>query len=90
MMRSLEWASVGQDWIDNFGNTYDQMGDPAASAHWETQEQNFLSQIPVHLAKAYYLVLGLTGFTSAQKATVAGYINGLPVEDQERIVRLGF
>ena len=85
-----ESPSVGQDWVDNFGNTYDQMGDPAASSYWASQEQNFLNQIPAHLAKADYLVLDLNGFTESQTSKISQYVNGLPAAEQARIIRLGF
>ncbi len=85
-----ESPSAGQDWVDNLGNTYDQIGDPAASSYWGSQEQNFLNQIPVHLAKADYLVLDMSGFTQAQITTVSEYIDGLPAAEQARIIRLGF
>jgi hypothetical protein len=85
-----ESPSVGQDWVDNLGNTYDQMGDPAASAYWGSQEQNFLNQSPAHLAKADYVVLDMNGFTESQIGAVAQYVDSLAAAEQARLIRLGF
>src|SRR5690606_18567046 len=39
------------DYIDDLGQTYDQMGNPRAVRFWDEQRPKFLSQIDRHLAK---------------------------------------
>ena len=82
--------SPAVDWVDDLGRTYDQIGDPATSQYWASQERRFLQQISNHVAKADYAVLDMTGFTQSQIDTVRQYVDSLPMADQDKIVRLGF
>ena len=78
------------DWIDEAGKTYDQMGNPNMIPHWDKQKKQFLHQIDIHLAKADHPVIDLTNFPNNIKDDVLQYINNLPSEQANRIIRLGF
>ncbi|WP_426571363.1 hypothetical protein [Aquihabitans sp. McL0605] len=80
----------GADWKDDLGETYDQMGSKAASAHWDYQRQNFLDQIVRHIGKADHTVLDLTGFTPSQIAEVEAFLRRLSPADLAKIIRIGF
>jgi len=84
-----ESPHVGAEYVDDLGRSYDALGTPAASAHWN--ERQFLRSIDSHLLKSNdFTVVDLTGFTRGQVGTVSGYVNSLSTEMQSRIVRIGF
>lgn len=79
----------GAEYIDEFGKTYDQMGNPRASQFWN--ETEFLSAIDDHLHKSNnFTVIDLTGFTDAQITAVRNYIGTLAPTAQAKIIRIGF
>jgi hypothetical protein len=88
-LKLTESAHEGAEYVDQFGRTYDALGNPKASQFWN--EQQFLNQIDKHLLKSNdFTVVDLTGFTDAQITTVKSYINSLPAASQAKIIRIGF
>ena len=84
-----ESEHVGSEYVDEFGKTYDQLGDPLASKFWN--ENEFLKSIDKHLLKSNdFTVVDLTGFTDAQITTIRNYINSLSAASQAKIIRIGF
>ena len=80
----------GADYIDDRGRSYDAMGSPEASRHWNDGSL-FIRAIDNHLRKSTdFTVIDLTGFTAEQIGIVRGYVNSLPDKAQARIVRIGF
>jgi hypothetical protein len=80
------------EYVDKFGRTYDQMGDPAASLFWsERGAQQFFNSIDHHLRKsANFVLMDLTGFSDEAVKAIRAYVNGLPADHQSRIMRIGF
>ena len=88
-LRLTESAHEGAEYVDQFGHTYDALGNPKASQFWN--EQQFLSQINKHLLKSNdFTVIDLTGITEAQISVVRNYTNSLPAASQAKIIRIGF
>ncbi|NVB39974.1 toxin [Pseudenhygromyxa sp. WMMC2535] len=87
--RLKESPHEGAEYIDDLGRSYDALGRPAASKFWN--EKQFFKSIDHHLLKSNdFTAIDLTGFTSAQKAAVAAYVDALPSASQARIIRIGF
>lgn len=79
----------GAELADDQGRSYDLMGQPQASKHWN--ESEFLGSINSRLLKENdFSVIDLTGFTADQVDTVRDYVDSLPQEDQDKIIRIGF
>ncbi len=80
---------IGAEYIDDLGRTYDQLGDPRASAYWD--ERQFFKSIDQHLLKSNdFTVIDMTGFASEQVESVAAYVGSLPIAAQQKIVAIGF
>lgn len=80
------------EYIDKDGKTYDQMGNPKVSEHWSPRvEQQFKDAVDGHLNKSIdYTLIDLTGFSEASRESIKEYVNSLPEEKQDKIVRIGF
>lgn len=84
-----ESTHVGAEYVDDLGRSYDALGNPAASAHWN--QGQFLRSIDSHLLKSNdFTVIDLTGFTPRQVGIVSAYVDSLSPASQARIVRIGF
>ena len=84
-----ESPHVGAEYVDDLGRSYDALGSPAASAHWN--QGQFLRSIDSHLLKSNdFTVVDLTGFTSNQVGVVSSYVDSLSPAAQAQIVRIGF
>ncbi len=80
---------VGAEYVDDLGRTYDALGTPAASRHWN--EKEFRRAIDTHLLKSNdFTVVDLTGFSNEQISAVRAYVDSLPPADQAKMVRIGF
>lgn len=83
---------IGGDYegiLDGKKVSFDAMGAPGASAHWD--EKEFLDAIDDHLLKSNeYTVIDLTGFDSDQITIIEGYVDSLPAGAQLKIIRIGF
>lgn len=63
----------GAEFVDQFGNTYDAMGKPAAYQNWNPWQ--FFRSISTHLLKANtFTVIDLTGASAAQAAAIQAYV----------------
>ena len=80
------------EYFDNQGRTYDQVGDPAASARWNPRSaQIFYRSIDRHLLKSMdFTVIDLTGFSDQSISDITTYVDSLPEAEQARIIRIGF
>lgn len=78
--------------IDDWGRTYDQLGDPASAKRWrQGEKQRFEEHIRRCLRKPLdFLILDLTGFSWWQKWQVRRFLKDLAPADQARIKRVGF
>jgi hypothetical protein len=84
-----EGSHVGEEYVDQFGRTYDAMGTPSASQYWNQSE--FFDSIDRHPLKSNdFTVIDLTSFTTEQISAVQNYISGLAPELQSKIIRIGF
>jgi RHS repeat-associated protein len=84
-----ESPHVGAEYVDDLGRSFDALGSPAASTHWNARQ--FLRSIDNHVLKTNdFTVIDLTGFTPEQIGTVTRYVSSLSREAQARIVRIGF
>jgi len=84
-----ESSHVGAEVIDESGRSYDFLGQPQASAHWNRAD--FIASIDAHLLKANdFTVIDVTGFASEDIAEVRAYVNALPNHVRASIIRLGF
>lgn len=92
--RGFKTAAEERDgeYLDQQGRTYDQMGDPQTSLHWNTrQAQVFRAAIDSHLRKSVdYTVIDLTGFSEESRTDIEAYVNSLRPEEQAKIIRVGF
>jgi hypothetical protein len=92
--RGLKAAAEERDgeYVDSQGRTYDQMGDPVASQHWNPKSaQVFYRAIDKHLIKSIdFTVIDLTGFSEQSIADITNYIDSLPATEQAKIIRIGF
>lgn len=84
-----ESVHQGEEYIDEAGVTYDQMGDPKASQYWN--EKEFEESIQDHLRKSNdYTVIDMTPFTTEQKVAIRNYVNTLPPSQFNKIIPIGF
>ncbi|KAA0018528.1 hypothetical protein [Antrihabitans cavernicola] len=90
-LRAVENERDGE-YEDKDGNTYDQMGNPATSEHWSPRvEQSFEDSVQWHLLKSNDgTMIDLTGFSEESKTAIKEYLDSLPSEQQEKILRIGF
>jgi hypothetical protein len=80
------------EYTDDQGRTYDQVGDPQASAHWNARSaQIFYKSIAKHLLKSMdFTVIDLTGFSDQAISDITSYVDSLPEAEQVKIIRIGF
>jgi len=78
------------DYFDQYGRSYELMGNVGTVPFWSKQRGPFMAQIDKHLEKADILAIDLTGFPDHIKREVKTYIDGLPPDQRARIVRIGF
>lgn len=80
------------EYVDKFGRTYDQMGNPRTALFWNSvREQQFYDAIDDHLRKSVtFTLIDLTGFSEEAKASIRMYVDSLSPMDQDRIIRVGF
>ncbi len=79
------------EYVDKYGRTYDQMGNPEASARWDVQRANFLNQISKHLRKSVdFTVIDLTSFSEQAISDVENFVDSLPEAEQAKVIRIGF
>jgi uncharacterized protein YukE len=80
------------EYVNNQGQTADQMGDPQTSLHWTAKNESaFYSAIDSHLLKSStYTVIDLNGFSAQPKADITNYVDSLPATSQAKIIRVGF
>jgi hypothetical protein len=80
------------EFTDSQGRTYDQIGDPQASAHWSARAaQVFYKSIAKHLLKSMdFTVIDLTGFSDQAISDITSYVDSLPEAEQAKIIRIGF
>jgi hypothetical protein len=80
------------EFTDVQGRTYDQIGDPQASAHWSARAaQIFYKSIAKHLLKSMdFTVIDLTGFSDQAISDITSYVDSLPEAEQAKIIRIGF
>jgi hypothetical protein len=80
------------EFTDSQGRTYDQVGDPQASAHWSAKAaQIFYKSIAKHLLKSMdFTVIDLTGFSDQAISDITSYVDSLPEAEQAKIIRIGF
>jgi RHS repeat-associated protein len=79
----------GAEYVDSSGRTYDQIGHPGASLHWNSKR--FLRSIDSHLLKSNdFTVIDMTWFTPTQIAEVEQYLSGLSEQQLARIIKIGF
>jgi hypothetical protein len=80
------------EYTDDVGRTYDQVGDPQTSAHWNPRTaQIFYKSITKHLLKSMdYTVVDLTGFSDQSISDIANFVDSLSEAEQAKIIRIGF
>jgi hypothetical protein len=92
--RDFRASSAERDgeFVDNQGRTYDQIGNPRSSDYWNANSaQKFYRSIDAHLLKSMdYTVIDLTGFSEQSVTDISEYIESLPAEAREKIIRVGF
>ena len=84
-----ESPHLGADFVDAAGRTYDALGVPAASRHWNAKR--FIDSINEHLLKSNdFTVIDLTGFTPEQIQVVQRHLSTLKPEQLSKLIRIGF
>ncbi len=84
-----ESSHDGAEVVDDLGRSYDFLGTPAASQHWN--EGVFLRSIDNHPLKSNeYTVVDLTDFAPEHVDVVRSHIDSLSPVDQGKILRIGF
>ncbi len=88
-IRAAEAERDGE-YVDNLGDTYEQIGNPRASgSKWN--ESEFMDSLKGHINKSStYLVVDMTGFETEHAAVVRTYLNSLSEAANARIIRIGF
>ena len=69
-------TNPGVDWVDANGNTYDAVGN-FSSKYFNQQWPNLQTRILDHMAKADFVPVDVSGFTSEQIALVKQFTNPL-------------
>lgn len=80
------------EYADSRGRTYDQLGDPRSSRYWNDERKlRFFDSIMKHVRKSVdFTIMDLTGFSEESTADITGYVDGLPADQQAKIIRMGF
>jgi len=84
-----ESAHDGIDFVDPSGKTYEAIGLPGASEHWNPKE--FLGALDRHFLKsADFVVIDMTGFSAEQISLIERHLRTLPPRELAKIIRIGF
>ena len=82
--------NADDEWIDDLGQLYDQMGNPNMIPHWDKQSARFMDQIDIHLGKTDFTVIDLTEFPQHIIDDVNARLGTLSQQDLDRIIKVGF